>query len=50
MGDAAVHDPGEIITDLAVALALGGDCLAADAPRAIKAHPRGPLPGSGPGN
>uniref|UniRef100_UPI002023A130 transposase n=1 Tax=Acrocarpospora catenulata TaxID=2836182 RepID=UPI002023A130 len=24
----SVHDPGKIITDLAVALALGGDCLA----------------------
>jgi Transposase DDE domain group 1 len=24
----AVHDPGKIITDLAVTLALGGDCLA----------------------
>jgi hypothetical protein len=24
----AVHDPGKILTDLAVALALGGDCLA----------------------
>jgi Transposase DDE domain group 1 len=24
----AVHDPGKIITDLAVALAVGGDCLA----------------------
>ncbi|SPT60529.1 Uncharacterised protein [Actinomadura madurae] len=24
----AVHDPGKIISDLAVALALGGDCLA----------------------
>ena len=24
----AVHDPGKIITDVAVALALGGDCLA----------------------
>jgi hypothetical protein len=24
----AVHDPGKIITDLAMALALGGDCLA----------------------
>ncbi|GAA0425322.1 IS1380 family transposase [Acrocarpospora corrugata] len=24
----AVHDPGKIVTDLAVALALGGDCLA----------------------
>jgi len=24
----AVHDPGKIITDLALSLALGGDCLA----------------------
>jgi hypothetical protein len=24
----AVHDPGKIVTDLAVTLALGGDCLA----------------------
>ena len=24
----AVHDPGKILTDLAVTLALGGDCLA----------------------
>jgi hypothetical protein len=24
----AAHDPGKIITDLAVAVALGGDCLA----------------------
>jgi hypothetical protein len=24
----AVHDPGKVITDLAVALAMGGDCLA----------------------
>jgi hypothetical protein len=24
----AVHDPGKVITDLAIALALGGDCLA----------------------
>ena len=24
----AVHDPGKIVTDLAAALALGGDCLA----------------------
>jgi DDE family transposase len=24
----AVHDPGKVLTDLAVALALGGDCLA----------------------
>jgi hypothetical protein len=23
-----VHDPGKILTDLVVALALGGDCLA----------------------
>jgi hypothetical protein len=27
-GPRAVHDPGKIITDLAAALALGGDCLA----------------------
>jgi hypothetical protein len=26
--DRAVHDPGKIITDLAVTVALGGDCLA----------------------
>ncbi|MDN5763769.1 MAG: IS1380 family transposase [Microlunatus sp.] len=24
----AVHDPGKVVTDLAIALALGGDCLA----------------------
>jgi Transposase DDE domain group 1 len=24
----AIHDPGKVICDLAVALALGGDCLA----------------------
>jgi hypothetical protein len=24
----AIHDPAKVITDLAVALALGGDCLA----------------------
>ena len=24
----AVHDPGKVITDLALSLALGGDCLA----------------------
>ena len=24
----AVHDPGKIVTDLAAAVALGGDCLA----------------------
>ena len=28
----AVHDPGKIITDLALTLALGGDCLADLAP------------------
>jgi hypothetical protein len=27
-GPRAVHDPGKIIADLAVAVALGGDCLA----------------------
>ncbi len=27
-GAARVHDPGKILTDLAIALALGGDCLA----------------------
>jgi hypothetical protein len=27
-GAAAIHDPGKIVADLAVALALGGDCLA----------------------
>jgi hypothetical protein len=26
--DRAVHDPGKVIADLAVAVALGGDCLA----------------------
>jgi hypothetical protein len=25
----AVHDPGKVIADLAVAVALGGDCLVA---------------------
>ena len=24
----AVHDPAKVLTDLAIALALGGDCLA----------------------
>ncbi len=33
----AVHDPGKIIADLAVALALGGDCLADIA--ALRAEP-----------
>jgi len=27
-GPAARHDPGKVITDLALTLALGGDCLA----------------------
>jgi hypothetical protein len=34
----AVHDPGKIVTDLAVALALGGDCLADVA--MLRAEPR----------
>jgi len=33
----AVHDPGKIVADLAVALALGGDCLADIA--ALRAEP-----------
>ena len=33
----AVHDPGKIIADLAVTLALGGDCLADIA--ALRAEP-----------
>jgi hypothetical protein len=33
----AVHDPGKIVTDLVVALALGGDCLADVA--ALRAQP-----------
>jgi hypothetical protein len=33
----AVHDPGKMITDLAVALALGGDCLADAA--VLRSHP-----------
>jgi hypothetical protein len=33
----AVHDPGKIVTDLAVAVALGGDCLADVA--VLRAHP-----------
>jgi hypothetical protein len=33
----AVHDPGKMITDLAVTLALGGDCLADAA--VLRAHP-----------
>jgi hypothetical protein len=35
--DRAVHDPGKIVTDLVVALALGGDCLADAA--ALRAQP-----------
>lgn len=39
----AVHDPGKVIADLAVTLALGGDCLADIA--MLRAHPElfGPL-------
>jgi hypothetical protein len=33
----AVHDPGKIVLDLAVAVALGGDCLAGVA--AVRAQP-----------
>ena len=29
----ATHDPAKVLTDLAVSLALGGDCLADVAPR-----------------
>lgn len=25
--DGAIHDPGKVLTDLAITLALGGDCL-----------------------
>src|SRR6184192_2731046 len=35
---AAVHDPGKIVLDLAVAVALGGDCLADIA--TVRAEPR----------
>jgi DDE family transposase len=35
--DRAVHDPGKIIGDLAVAVAMGGDCLADIA--ALRAEP-----------
>ena len=43
----AVHDPGKIIGDLAVMLALGGDCLADVA--VLRAEPAvfGPVPSSG---
>ncbi len=34
----AVHDPGKIVADLAVAVALGGDCLADIA--ALREHPQ----------
>jgi hypothetical protein len=41
----AIHDPGKVITDLAIALALGGDCLATSrccalSPRSLAAWPR----------
>jgi hypothetical protein len=35
-----VHDPGKILTDLAMALALGGDCLADVA--VLRAQPQSP--------
>ncbi|CAM3163429.1 hypothetical protein RHDE110596_20165 [Prescottella defluvii] len=34
----ATHDPGKIVLDLAVTLALGGDCLADIAQ--LRAHPK----------
>ena len=37
----AVHDPGKILTDLVVALALGGDCLADVAVLTIGVPPGG---------
>src|SRR5258707_2114063 len=39
----AVHGPGKIITDLAVALALGGDCLAGVAVLRTKQELAGPV-------
>src|SRR5690349_18964074 len=39
----AVHDPGKIITDLAAALALGGDCLAGIAVLREKPDLAGPV-------
>jgi len=38
-----VHDPGKIITDLAVALALGGDGLADGAVRRAEPELSGPV-------
>jgi len=41
----AVHAPGKIVTDLVVALALGGECLAdIGVPRAGRERPLLPLP------
>ncbi len=40
----ASHDPGKIVLDLAVTLALGGDCLADIAQ--LRNHPEGLRPGS----
>jgi len=39
----AVHDPGKIVTDLAAALALGGDCLADIAVLREQPHLAGPV-------
>ncbi|SDZ01329.1 Transposase DDE domain-containing protein [Geodermatophilus africanus] len=39
----AVHDPGKVLLDLAVSLAVGGDCLADLAQ--LRAHPGGLRPG-----
>ena len=39
----AVHDPGKVITDLAVMLALGGDCLADAAMRRAEPELFGPV-------
>jgi hypothetical protein len=43
----ALHDPGKILTDLAVTLALGGDCLAGIA--LLRSSPEifGPVASSG---
>jgi Transposase DDE domain group 1 len=43
----AVHDRGKILTDLVVALALGGDCLADVAALRTQPEPAGPV-ASGP--
>ncbi len=43
----AVHSPGKIVADLAVALALGGDCLADVATLRSHGAGRGRRPGHG---